>query len=228
MTVRGYKLEPLQSLTLKILAKSKLKDKFYWTGGTALAFFYLKHRHSHDVDLFSDLPFTYNEILPLISELKLHTKLKKVDEKRIFDRWEFFIHNKNELKLEFCHYNFPSLGGKNIWQGISVDSLKDMAANKTMALLDRHEPKDAFDVYFLIKKSFFSPRDLLKMVKKKFGVKFSLSTLLSQGLLGASRLHEIRPLLHCSKAKQNQIIEETIEYFESESVKFLRKKFKLE
>ena len=47
-----------------------------------------------------------------------------------------------------------------------VDSLDDMAANKTMAMIDRTEPKDAFDIYFILKKIFFPQSNCLKISKE--------------------------------------------------------------
>lgn len=37
-------ITPLQEKILEIFRKSPLSKKFYWTGGTALAFFYLHQR----------------------------------------------------------------------------------------------------------------------------------------------------------------------------------------
>lgn len=55
-------LTPLQKKAIDLLAKSPLREKFYWTGGTLLSYHYLGHRKSLDVDFFSDEPFGFDEI----------------------------------------------------------------------------------------------------------------------------------------------------------------------
>ena len=37
-----------------VLSEPYLLKRFYWTGGTVLSEFYLHHRESHDIDLFSE------------------------------------------------------------------------------------------------------------------------------------------------------------------------------
>jgi hypothetical protein len=59
--------------------------------GNCPLFFYLHHRKSKDLDFFSEKPFTYNQIIGFIRDLKEKLKLKKIEEKKIFDRWEFFL-----------------------------------------------------------------------------------------------------------------------------------------
>lgn len=213
-----------QKTVLEKLAHSKLREKFYWTGGTALTHFYLRHRLSNDIDLFSDQPFRYEEIFPLILEIKSALAVKKVEEKRIFDRWEFLLHLKDrtELRAEFVLYEFPKLKPRKKWSGIFVDSLDDMAANKTMAMIDRTEPKDAFDIYFILKKKYFSPEQLLKNIQRKFGVKFSLSTFWSESLKDAAAFDKLFPLLDGSRAEREKLVKEITAYYEKKAAQFLK------
>lgn len=217
-------LTPAQKIVLEKLAHSKLREKFYWTGGTALTSFYLHHRLSRDIDLFSDQSFRYEEIFSLIRGIKSALAVKKMEEKRIFDRWEFLLHLKGraELRVEFVLYEFPKLKPRKKWFGIFVDSLDDMAANKTMAMIDRTEPKDAFDIYFILKKKYFSPEQLLKSVEKKFGVKFSLSTFWSEALKDAGSFNELSPLLAGSRAEQEKQIKKIAAYYDKEAAQFLK------
>ncbi|MEW6408233.1 MAG: nucleotidyl transferase AbiEii/AbiGii toxin family protein [Patescibacteria group bacterium] len=220
----GFDLNPLQKIILKIIGDSPLSAKFYWTGGTPLAYFYLKHRRSFDLDFFSDKEFTYQEILPTIQKIAKKLNLKRLEEKRVFDRWEFFLYNKEKIRIEFAYYEFANLKPWKKWQKIYVDSFDDMAANKTMALIDRHEPKDVFDVYFLIKKKGILPERLLKLVKKKFKIDFPLSLFLSQTLVAAQQLPKIKPLL---VDRQQNIFKEIINYFEEKSAKFIKNSLNL-
>ncbi len=53
-------LTPDQKRLLEYISKDpKITDKFYLTGGTALAEFYLQHRLSEDLDFFSETEFAY-------------------------------------------------------------------------------------------------------------------------------------------------------------------------
>ena len=48
-------LTPQQESFLNLVGEEKsIRDNFYFTGGTPLAAFYLKHRLSEDIDLFSE------------------------------------------------------------------------------------------------------------------------------------------------------------------------------
>ena len=84
-------ISPIQKRVLDSLSKSFLKDKFYWTGGTLLSALYLHHRQSKDLDFFTDIPFSYNQIISFVRSLKKQLKLTEIEEKKVFDRWEFFL-----------------------------------------------------------------------------------------------------------------------------------------
>lgn len=213
----------IQKKVLGLFAQSDLRKRFYWTGGTALSFLYLHHRGSTDLDFFSDRPFTYEQIIPFIQELKKELKLSNIEQKKIFDRYEFFLYNKNKLRIEFAFYDFPKLKARKTWQGIEVDSLDDISANKTMAFFDRNDPKDLFDVYFLLTNKKYTPKKLLGLVKKKFGVEFLESSFWSQGYKGFDELSELKPLL---LTKDKDILEKIKRYFTVHSNKFLKSHLK--
>ncbi|TSC96513.1 MAG: hypothetical protein CEN88_332 [Candidatus Berkelbacteria bacterium Licking1014_2] len=218
--MKEFSLTKLQKIILSTMAESELKDDFYWTGGTALAYFYLQHRRSLDIDLFSEKPFSYETITPIVKTISQKTKLKKIQEKRIFDRWEFFLSDGEEIRLEFVHYDFPTLNQKREWQGIWVDSATDMAANKTMALIDRHDPKDAFDIYFLLTKLKYSPQKLLKLARQKFGGDFPPSLFWSNCLTGANQLQTIQPLM--LEQNPQKLVRKIAAYFEKQAAESLR------
>lgn len=212
-------------IILEHLAKSNLHDKFYWTGGTALTYFYLNHRLSNDIDLFSDQKFGYEEIIPFVKDIAKSLDIKDIDEHRIYDRWDFtLVSKKNEkTRLEFVYYGFPKLEPRKMWTGIMVDSLIDMSANKTMAMIDRTDPKDAFDIFYILKKKYYSPEKLLKLVKQKFSVNFSLSTFWSAALTDVKNLNNLSPLLLGTKIQKQKKISEIINYYEQQSAQLLKK-----
>jgi len=217
----------LQKKVLDLFSESPLKEKFYWTGGTLLSFFYLHHRQSKDLDFFSDRSFNYNQIIGFIRDLKKQLKLTEIEEKKVFDRWEFFLHDKEELRMEFVFYDHPKLKPRKKWQGIFIDSLEDIAANKVMAFFDRNDPKDLVDLYFLLTKKKLKVKRLLRWVKQKFGVKLVESSFWSESCKALGDLDEIAPLLIAKTAKEKQrIMDEMKNYFTSHSAEYLRKKLK--
>ena len=145
-------LTKIQQETIKLLSQSELSKSFYWTGGTLLATHYLHHRLSEDLDFFSENHFSFENINPFIQELKQKIGFKQVTSTKIFDRWEFLLENPEILRLEFVHYNHEkkTLHPREKYLGVFIDSLDDAATNKTMAFIDRTEPKDVFDIYYLM------------------------------------------------------------------------------
>ena len=215
-------LNKIQAKVLEALAKSSLNNKFYWTGGTLLAEKYLQHRESQDIDLFSDNSFSYQEILPLVHQIQKETKLKEIEEKKIFSRFEFFIHNGEKLRFEFVHYDFPKIKSRKKWQGVLIDSLEDLAANKVMSVLDRKEPKDVIDLYFIILKKRYTLEKLLKLACKKFKLKIVLSTFLGEIITGSRTISEIKALLSGTKKEQEEIVNQIKEYFQRKNADFIK------
>lgn len=233
MKASAYSLKPIsndmalnegQQLILTVLAASPLSKRFYWTGGTLLTEKYLHHRDSYDIDLFSDDPFRYEEIIPIVKEIQRRHAGLRVEQQKIFDRWEFFLHNGQEIRLEFVWYAFPSLHQRKKWQGVMIDSLDDLAANKTMAVIDRFEPKDVVDIYGLMTECSFTIKKLLTLSNKKFGVEQSADILFGALLRGCRRLEQIRPMLF-GQDTSGQV--HTIQkHFERLSAEYLRRQWK--
>jgi len=220
-------ISSLQKKVLDLFSKSHLRDKFYWTGGTALSFFYLHHRQSKDLDFFNDKPFSYDQIISFAQNLKKQLKLKEIEEKKIFDRWEFFLHDKEKLRMEFVFYEHPKIKPRKKWQGIFIDSLEDIAANKVMAFFDRNDPKDLVDLYFLLVNKKFKVKNLLRLAEKKFGVKLAESSFWSESFKSFKDLKEISPLLIVKNKKEKQkVINEIKDYFTSHSTGYLWKKLR--
>ncbi|MBU3925962.1 nucleotidyl transferase AbiEii/AbiGii toxin family protein [Patescibacteria group bacterium] len=130
----------------------KLAD-FYLSGGTALANYYLQHRFSDDLDFFiskkPDIIFLRN----FTNNLKEKLNAKELRYERLYDRNQFFfIKDDEELKIEFTKYPFKQLNPTMHQDGIKIDSLRDIAANKLFTILDRFDPKDFVDLFFIFQK----------------------------------------------------------------------------
>lgn len=221
-------LTPPQETILDILAGSRLSEKFYWTGGTLLSHYYLKHRYSYDLDFFSESPFSYHELHNFLTSVKKALKVDKLEEAKIHDRWEFVIHTtKPETRFEFVHYNHEKkrLARLIKYRGLLIDSLADLAANKTMALIDRNHSKDLYDVYILLKRKKFTVPELLTFVHKKFGVEFNNFTFWSECAKALKKLTELKPyFMEKSEHRQGKIIKEMQSFFLDEGANYLSKR----
>ncbi len=214
-------LTQLQKKVLALLRPSPLKEKFYWTGGTLLAAIYLHHRRSVDLDFFTDQPFVYEEVETFIESVKVACSVSRVEVKKIYDRWEFFLYNGEILRIEFVHYAHPRLKPQVPWNGIFIDDFEDIAANKLMAFFDRNEPKDLVDLYFMLKIKRKKITQLLKLVEKKFGVKFDEGSVWSEAHKHIRNLDTIIPLLNGNIQQQQKTIDAIKQYFEQRSMKYL-------
>ncbi len=130
-----------------------IKDRFYFTGGTALSAFYLHHRYSEDLDFFSLKPLEHEVLRTLLSTLCDHmscTFTSRIIEFTMINRLKF--EDGTELKVDFVHYNHPLLVQGIEYEGLKIDSLRDIATNKMLCVGQRTEIKDFIDLYYLLKK----------------------------------------------------------------------------
>jgi Domain of unknown function (DUF1814). len=212
-----------QKIALEVLASSFLKNKFYWTGGTLLSYYYLHHRYSYDLDFFSEEEFSFDEINQLVNEIKVKGNFEKVEFKKIYDRYEFVFIGKESLRVEFVYYNHEkkTLRKRKKFLRVFIDSLEDIAANKLIALLDRSEPKDVFDLYFIFTSTKISPQRLIKLVEKKFGVLVSLADVWGRAVLIGEKMAEIEPLVLGDRDEKKVLFKKIKEYFEKNSKAYL-------
>ncbi len=163
-------LKPWQEKVIALIASEQKMASFYLTGGTALAAYYLRHRVSDDLDFFC-FEETDNVFLHAFAErLKIEIGAESLRYERLYDRSQyFFLIDQTELKVEFSRYPFKQLENTELIGGLKIDSFRDVAANKLMALLDRFEPKDFVDMFFILKKLHLT--DIRKDVELKFGIK---------------------------------------------------------
>lgn len=163
-------LADIQKEILTYLRDIPELEAFYLTGGIALSRFYLGHRKSNDLDFF-----TSEEELIQPFSLKIEEALKKaeldVERKRGFRSFlELAVSSPSEstiihLALD-SPYRLDSIIMAEEFPGLRIDSLRDIAANKLLALFGRATLRDFVDVLFLIREK-FGKNDLFLMAKKK-------------------------------------------------------------
>ena len=163
-------LKPWQKKVITLVAGEQKMAGFYLTGDTALAAYYLRHRLSDDLDFFC-FEEADNIFLHAFAELiKTEISADSSRYERLYDRSQyFFLVDQAELKVEFSRYPFKQLENSELTGGLKIDSFRDIAANKLMALIDRFDPKDFIDMFFILKKAKLT--DVRKDVELKFGVK---------------------------------------------------------
>jgi len=143
----------LSTLQNKFLEKFfNLTQEFYLTGGTALSAFYLHHRNSVDLDLFTHEDLSFSKADILVNEVCAHFEIPC----RSVEITSFFKHfsvgpKEDPLTLHFSKDYSAHLKPPNRFGEIRVDSLDDITANKICATLGRTEIKDLVDLYFLDK-----------------------------------------------------------------------------
>lgn len=125
-------------------------QEFYLTGGTALSAFYLQHRFSEDLDFFTndDVAFRRAENIVMDACSALNFSFSSIRLTSYFKH--FSIGDGSDfLTLHFAKDVSYHLKPSNAFEGIVVDSLEDIAANKICAVLGRTEMKDLIDLFFL-------------------------------------------------------------------------------
>ena len=160
-----------QKILLKHFGEFPGASKFYVTGGTALSAFYLRHRLSEDLDFFTGDEV---EIEPILAFLKSLPEIQDLNLERKFDRKIFMIRygETESLRVEFTKYPFKTIRPFKKVEGIQVDSILDILANKLMASTDRKDIKDYVDIYFILKECpELSIDEMIEKTEQKFGVK---------------------------------------------------------
>ncbi|UTY28290.1 nucleotidyl transferase AbiEii/AbiGii toxin family protein [Treponema putidum] len=160
--IRDYtELYELQDKVLKIIFSDE--TPFYLTGGTALHRFYCNRRHSDDLDLFMQgQPYFYGETKELIYKLKKYFTVETAVSSKDFLRIKI-----ESLKIDFVNDRVYRYGKSNITNGISVDNVYNILANKLTAVLGRDEEKDVFDIVAICLMYDFNWVDILQAAHEK-------------------------------------------------------------
>ena len=136
-------LTPLQRNVLDALfAEEAFASSFYLTGGTALAAFYLFHRYSDDLDLFTnDQPLEV--VWPTLQQLLPQLGLTVESRTPQFIR----LQHPEGLRVDVVH-DVPFRVGVPVRQGTwLIDTLENITLNKVTAIQGRLDVKDYVDLY---------------------------------------------------------------------------------
>lgn len=148
-------LSDFQKDFLHLFASLPDQEQFYLTGGTALAEYYLGHRYSFDLDLFTSendliVPHSYKlEQAAQAADLQVSTV------RRFTSFVEFEVsRGEDSLKVDLAldsPFRFASVVLSD--SGVMVNDFQDIQTEKVLAFYGRAEPRDAIDLYFLLKQT---------------------------------------------------------------------------
>jgi predicted nucleotidyltransferase component of viral defense system len=161
-------LTPLQRDFLDAFFARPAAQKFFLTGGTALAAFHLHHRYSEDLDLFTldwDALEAMEREMPIVaSEIKCEWSLKV----KATDFRAILLNRPPEpsLKVDLVREAGTQFGEHQRFGSIVVDSMLNIAVNKVTAVFGRTAAKDFVDLYFLLAQGFHLDA-LMQMAKEK-------------------------------------------------------------
>jgi hypothetical protein len=198
-----------------IIEDEFFQNNFYFSGGTALAEFYLHHRYSQDLDFFTDKKISYQTILP---KLKPKFKQMAVDsfEYRQQAGMKIFLfkqRDKKKLKVDFNYFPFPQLKKGKTHTKFKIDSLFDLTINKINLILTRDNARDYVDFYFIQKEKNYSWQKLFKGVKRKYDWDIDKLNL-------ASQLFKVEKLNDYPKMIKQFSKREMIDYYKSQAEMF--------
>ncbi len=168
MTSAPSVLTPLQRRFLQAFFAHAVGTRFFLTGGTALAAFYLHHRLSRDVDLFTTddeaLPLARREMPFIASDLGCQARSSTTTP--TFQVFLLESPDEPTLKVDLVRDIDVQFGTRQEIKGIIVDAEENIAVNKILSIFGRTESKDFVDVYFLLQAGYDFKR-LVALAKQK-------------------------------------------------------------
>jgi predicted nucleotidyltransferase component of viral defense system len=143
-----YQNEHQRRVLLGLAECPAIRETFFLTGGTALAVWYLHHRLSNDLDLFSRDEAPLHDIDVWVSS-RWRGDAVKLRETAAFLSY-VIMGTKVDIVIDH-----RALGGdRPYWtfetgDMLSIDSVRNISSNKLATVVSRTEPKDFVDLFLL-------------------------------------------------------------------------------
>lgn len=190
-----------------------IRNSFYFSGGTALAEYYLHHRYSEDLDFFSFSEIDTESIISFFQSQKRSIGFTSMDLQQSFNRNLFFFHFSGDIvKMEFTYYPFTQIEQPKNEDGIRVDSLIDIAVNKTFTIYQKPRSRDFIDLYCILYQQKWSFSDMRKKARVKFDTHMD-------PLQMAQHLLEVGTVLDYPRLLLPLYPEEWIQFWKQEAMK---------
>ncbi|MCP4669588.1 MAG: nucleotidyl transferase AbiEii/AbiGii toxin family protein [Deltaproteobacteria bacterium] len=148
---RCYASETQREVLLQLITEPSIEEHFFLTGGTALAVFYLHHRISNDLDLFS-LKQTN------LSELGFWMKGLWPEDMAVIQQSPHFLSclvRETRIDLVIDPHSADEERPSRLFENgheLQIDTIESIVSNKFCTCVSRTEPKDYVDLYFIFKK----------------------------------------------------------------------------
>jgi len=163
---RNSTLDRLQRDVLE--AFFEREARFFVTGGAALAGYYLGHRTTHDLDLFT-LEDVLGEGVATLREIA-HDLGASIESLRTAPEFQRFLvkRGSESVVVDLVLERAPQLASKLLFGRVRVDSPEEILANKLCTLLSRSELRDLVDVRAL-EQAGYSIEEALEPASRKDG-----------------------------------------------------------
>ncbi len=166
-----------------IQQEPQITKRFYFTGGTVLSEFYLHHRLSEDIDLFTETEEVDQTLIDtFLRKISHPLKIKEVKKSQFLGLVSYILIFKDNqyLKVDFNYYPFPRIEKGKKYKNLEIDSIYDIAVNKIHTMFMRTRGRDFIDIYFIMKTFNYQLGQLIKDAKVKFDWHIDKITLASQ------------------------------------------------
>jgi len=166
-----------------VSSEKQITNRFYFTGGTALAEFYLQHRLSEDIDLFTEKEEVNQTLInTFLKKASLKLPIVEIKKSQFLGLFSYLLifQDGEKLKVDFNYYPFPQINKGKQFKNLSVDSIYDIAVNKVHTMFTRIRSRDFVDLYFIMKSFNYSLNQLILDAKAKFDWHIDKITLASQ------------------------------------------------
>lgn len=151
-------VEPGTLGTLNRLMQLPALEQFALVGGTNLAL-RLGHRHSVDLDIFTNASFDLTEVWEAIRQE--FPQVIKLDERR-----QTLLATIDGVKIDLIRHAYPYLLPVEANEGIRMLSIPDIIPMKLGALARRGNKKDFWDIAYLLDQ--YSLPEMLEFFKQKY------------------------------------------------------------
>ena len=133
--------------------------------------FYLKHRLSEDIDLFTyEQEVDQKLVESFLKKVSPELSVKEIKRSQFLGlvSYKLIYKDNDELKVDFNYYPFLRIDKGTKFKKLEVDSIYDIAANKLHTLFMKPRERDYVDLYFILKKLKYPLYNLIINTKTKF------------------------------------------------------------
>lgn len=163
------RLSALQHELLRAL--SARSDRFFLTGGAALAGWLLGHRPTDDLDLFTEDDQAMADADRLVRSAAADLGAAVESLRTAPDFRRYLVKTETDaVVVDFVRERVPQAFPKIERDGLRMDSPEEIVVNKLCALLGRVESRDLVDLYFLVRAGLPPERFLEDAARKDAGL----------------------------------------------------------